>query len=239
MDIGALSHIGNVRRGNEDAVAVDAERGLFVVADGMGGHTGGAMASSLACEVIPRALDAGKTLAEAIMEAHEAVLNHPVSLACPIDKAPGTTVVVARIQPTGQAEVAWMGDSRIYLWRKRDGREQLLQVSKDHSLVQHLIDKGEITEDEAKVHPYRNIIVQVLGMRGEEHLSPDVRPVTLIPGDRLLLCTDGLNGEIDDRLIGDLVGNTLQTAQEVCEELVAAALAAGGHDNVSVVVLGM
>lgn len=238
MDIGSFTHVGNVRKANEDALAVYPKRGLFVVADGMGGHAGGAMASALACERIPESLEQGKSLDEAILEAHEAVLNHPISLACDMRSAPGTTVVVAQVDGL-QAKVAWMGDSRIYLWRKRDGREQLLQVSKDHSLVQILVDKGEITEEQARTHPNRNIISQVLGMRWEDPILPDVRSLTLAPGERLLLCTDGLNGEITDEQIKELLGNTQRTAQQVCEELVVAALEAGGHDNVTVVVVGV
>ncbi len=236
MDIGQLTHIGNVRQTNQDSLVVREDLNLFVVADGMGGHEGGEMASAVACEVIPQAVADGRTLQEALIQAHQAILDHPISRAAGT-RAPGTTAVVVKTHVDGQAEIAWMGDSRIYLWRKRDGREQLLQVTRDHSHVQYLVDVGMITPEQARHHPHRNVITKALGMQDDAGNDPDERRLSLVAGDRLLLCTDGLNGEIEDAHIQDLLGNTQRTAQEVCEDLVSAALEAGGHDNVSVVVL--
>jgi len=239
MDIGSLTHVGHHRKANEDNLAVDAERGVFVVADGMGGHAGGAMASAIACKIIPSGLELGRDLRQAILDAHRVIQEHPISQESPPDRAPGTTAVVAQVVGEGQVNVAWLGDSRIYLWTKRDGRERLEQVSKDHSLVQYLVDQGAITEEQARYHPHRNIILQALGMYTPDELAPETRSLALQPGDRLLLCTDGLNGELEDRLIGDILGNTQRTAQQVCEELVEETLAAGAHDNVTVVVIGV
>jgi len=112
-------------------------------------------------------------------------------------------------------------------------------VSKDHSLVQYLVDQGAITEEQTRYHPRRNVILQALGMDTPDDLVPGQRSLALQPGDRLLLCTDGLNGELEDRLIGDILGNTQRTAQQVCEELVEETLAAGANDNVTVVVIGV
>jgi len=238
MDIGLLTNIGNVRQSNQDSGLALPEQGLFVVADGMGGHDGGEMASAMACHVIPQRIAQGDTLTEAFLAAHQAILADPISLQSPTGRAPGSTVVAARVGTDGQVEAAWVGDSRIYLWRKRDGREQLLQVSRDHSVVQELVDAGIITPEQAKVHPHRNIITQVLGLETGEPLTVDVRRLTVAPGERLLLCSDGLNGEITNSDIQDWLGNTACSAQQVCQHLVDAALEAGGHDNVTVLVIG-
>jgi PPM family protein phosphatase len=144
----------------------------------------------------------------------------------------GTTVVAARVNGN-RFEVAWVGDSRVYLWR--DG--QLAQLSQDHSYVQELIANGAITHEQARSHPHRNVVTQALGVTDPTSLNVETMTGELRPGMQLLLCSDGLTEEVDDRSIARVLSHDDCSAQECVDTLVAAALDGGGSDNVTVVLV--
>ena len=129
-------------------------------------------------------------------------------------------------------ELAWVGDSRAYLWNA-----QLRQLSSDHSYVQELIDQGAITAEQARAHPHRNVVTQALGVTDPQNLKVETLAGDLRPGQQLLLCSDGLTEEVDDATIGSLLARTDLSAQECVDHLVSAALDGGGSDNVTVLLL--
>jgi protein phosphatase len=206
----------------------DSERGLWLVADGMGGHGYGEVASALARDTIVREIRAGTPLVQAIRIADEEIIrtSRRRNDALPM----GTTVVATRINGT-RFEVAWVGDSRVYLWR--DG--QLAQLSQDHSYVQELIATGAITHEQARSHPHRNVVTQALGVTDPRNLNVESMTGQLRPGMQLLLCSDGLTEEVDDSEIARVIGQHDCSAQECVDTLVAAALDGGGSDNITVV----
>ena len=144
----------------------------------------------------------------------------------------GTTVVAARV--TGNRfEVAWVGDSRAYLWR--EGR--LAQLSQDHSYVQELVAQGSLTSEQARAHPHRNVVTQALGVTDPVHLNVATMTGELRPGMQLLLCSDGLTEEVDDAGIADTLAYQDCSAQECVDSLVAAALDGGGSDNITAILV--
>ena len=229
IEFGHISHVGLRRELNEDTYYGDSELGLWLVADGMGGHACGEVASALARETIVREIRDGTPLAQAIRIADEEIIRTSRRRN---DTLPmGTTVVAARIQ--GQRfEVAWVGDSRIYLW---DGA--LRQLSQDHSYVQELVDQGAITSEQARSHPHRNVVTQALGVTDPDALNVETLSGELVPGTQLLLCSDGLTEEVDDAVIARVLAHTECSAQECVDGLVAAALDGGGSDNVTVILI--
>ena len=230
IEFGHLTHVGLRRELNEDTYYGDSELGLWLVADGMGGHEYGEVASALAREAIVREVRAGNTLAEAIRTADEEIIRCSKRRG---DSLPmGTTVVAARVNGN-RFEVAWVGDSRVYLWR--DGA--LTQISQDHSYVQELIAQGAITADQARSHPHRNVVTQALGVTDPLQLNVETLGGELRPGMQLLLCSDGLTEEVDDRSIARVLAHQECSAQECVDGLVAAALDGGGSDNVTVVLV--
>ena len=144
----------------------------------------------------------------------------------------GTTVVAARVVGN-RFEVAWVGDSRVYMWR--DG--QLAQLSQDHSYVQELIAQGAITTEQARSHPHRNVVTQALGVTDPRNLNVETMTGELKAGMQLLLCSDGLTEEVEDRAIAGVLAHDDCSAQECVDSLVAAALDGGGSDNVTVVLV--
>jgi protein phosphatase len=230
IEFGHLTHVGLRRELNEDSYYGDSELGLWLVADGMGGHEYGEVASALARETIVREIRDGTPLTQAIRIADEEIIRTSRQRR---DALPmGTTVVATRI--TGNRfEVAWVGDSRVYLWRNG----QLVQLSKDHSYVQELIASGTITQEQARSHPHRNVVTQALGVTDPRNLNVATLSGEVFPGMQLLLCSDGLTEEVDDRAIGQLLAHTECSAQECVDGLVAAALDGGGSDNVTVLLV--
>lgn len=230
IEFGHLTHVGLRRELNEDSYYGDSELGLWLVADGMGGHDYGEVASALAREAIVREVRAGTPLAQAIRIADEEIIHTSRSRR---DALPmGTTVVAARVAGR-RFEVAWVGDSRIYLWR--DG--QLSQLSQDHSYVQELVTSGTITHEQARHHPQRNVVTQALGVTDPRQLNVETMTGELRPGMQLLLCSDGLTEEVGDAEIARVIGLGDCSAQECVDMLVAAALDAGGSDNITVVLI--
>lgn len=232
---GARSDVGRVREHNEDAHVV-ADR-LWAVADGMGGHAAGEGASALAIAALEKPAHRDPdgpfpvdTLVDAVQAAHEHIRESAAQNAG--QRGMGTTLTGVALA-THEGEELWavfnVGDSRAY--RLLDG--DLHQITVDHSEVQELLDAGIISAQEAAVHPARNIITRSLGMPAS--VTVDVWLVPIEPEQTFLVCSDGLTNEVgDDELEALLAGDD---PQEAADRLVAAALAAGGHDNVTVVVV--
>ncbi len=235
-----MSDVGKVRDENEDSLVVEAEVGLFLVCDGMGGHRGGALASKIVAEDLPVMIETrlarlkGQSVRaiRGMLKRTIAEQNRQLQMEGTSEagyKGMGATVVVALLRD-GRAYVANMGDSRMYLFRK----DKLWQRSRDHSVVSSLLRRGKIDAEEAQNHDAQGQITRYVGM--EEEGRSYVRSFMLKGGDRLLLCTDGLTDAISDEAIAGILKKEAQ-AQRACEALVEAANAAGGYDNVTTVVV--
>ena len=221
--------IGKLRKQNEDAAWFDESRAVFAVADGMGGHLAGEVASRMAIEAVQRmakdnACPGIAALREAVASAHETILAHAQDhIEC---AGMGTTLSVLWLG-VNYAYIAHVGDSRIY--RLREG--SLTQITQDHSLVEELVRAGLITREQARTHPRRNIITRALGTHGEN--EPDLLVTDVRDGDLFLLCTDGLTGMVADGDIERVLReNDMETA---ADRLLALALDAGGRDNVTLI----
>ena len=227
LRVGAASDIGRARERNEDSYL--AVHPLYVVADGMGGHRGGAEASSLAVEVLSNMEKGGdgEHLGERIREANRAVFDRQAD-----DRALagiGTTVTaVVADGPT--IRLGHVGDSRAYLLR--DGA--LRQLTEDHTLVNRMVSEGKISEEEAHTHPQRSIVTRALGV--DHDVDVDETEIEVREGDRLLLCTDGLTSMMRDESVAEIL-TSHPDPQEAAEALVDAANRAGGLDNITVVVI--
>jgi PPM family protein phosphatase len=236
LRVGAATDVGLVREVNEDSYLVDPP--VFVVADGMGGHDGGDIASRIVVEEFGRLTHADydqRSGAEAVAETLRRCQRR-------LDEygdthrgsdggrwRGGTTVVVALVADD-QWLLANLGDSRIYAV----GGGELVRVSVDHSLVQELVDAGEITEAEAAVHPERHIVTRALG--GPDDVEPDYFVLPLVDFERVLLCSDGVTGMIGDAEIAGILAESADPT-DAADRIVAAALAAGGIDNATAVVV--
>ncbi|MDH4113235.1 MAG: Stp1/IreP family PP2C-type Ser/Thr phosphatase [Actinomycetota bacterium] len=226
IDVGVATDIGRVREVNEDSYLVDAP--LYAVADGMGGHRGGDVASSLALEIVEAAFREGKgSLADQVREANRAV--HSRSEADQAVSGMGTTLTAVMVEDA-TARFAHVGDSRAYLLRAGD----LRQVTNDHTLVARMVRAGEITPEEAAVHPHRNVVTRVIGT--EETVAVDEDTLPLLDGDRLLLCSDGLTGMVAEDQIQAIL-EAEPDPQRAADRMVKAANRAGGIDNITVLVL--
>jgi protein phosphatase len=226
---GSATHKGNVRDHNEDCYASEADLGLWLIADGMGGYKNGEIASSIARDTIVQLVRQGKSLSDAIQQAHQSILQSgEKGVGSP---GMGTTIVAIRVQGISY-EIAWVGDSRAYLF---DG-ESLRQISKDHSYVQLLIDNGSITKKDAINHQEKNLIYQCLGSL--EHKTIGVSTVTgeFLQGQKILLCSDGLNDEISDIEIKRILSNA-ETEQITVDRLLEAALSQEAKDNITVLLI--
>jgi serine/threonine protein phosphatase PrpC len=240
MNAAALSDAGRVRKRNEDAVALLPSEGLFIVADGIGGHQAGATASQIVTEALPtmihtrvaqiRANDTESwslAVRDVIVELSQQIRRQSASEAG--FAGMGATVVLAHIR-ADRALIAHMGDSRAYLYRHYD----LRQLTDDHSVVGVLLRKGQITPEEADDHPAQGRLSRYVGMDGEVYA--DVQVLSVSCGDRLLLCTDGLTGMVADAAIATTLGEC-DDPEATCRALVDAANEAGGRDNITVLVV--
>ena len=231
-----LTDRGRVRPHNEDSVLIDVEHGVFAVADGMGGHAAGEVASSLAVETITHMLcrpreegaDLPDLLRRSIEEANRRIAAR--GEANPECRHMGTTVVAA-LADGARFCIAHVGDSRAYL--VRDG--ELHQLTSDHSFVNELVRLGMLSREQAARDPRRNVVTRALG--SGTVVAPDILESDAAPGDTLLLCSDGLNTMLDDERILALVEACADDVDLAGERLVEAANAAGGEDNISVVVV--
>ena len=228
------SDVGRVRSGNEDAILLG--RSVFAVADGMGGHRGGEVASAAALEPL-RALDGQRFASpEAAMDAlTEAVVTANTNVARRSQVEPelagmGTTLTAVLVDGR-DAHLVHVGDSRAYLSRG----DRFVQLTEDHTLVQALIDQGRITQDQVATHPHRSVITRAVGVADD--VEVDGIHLTLRGGDRIILCSDGLSGVVDD----DTIARTLRAhgPQETPARLIEVANAAGGPDNITVLVIAV
>ena len=232
-NVAGATHVGVVRTVNQDAFGRfdDPERSeiLLVVADGLGGHRGGEVASRMAVDrlgefVVQGKGDGATRLEQAIHRANDSIFttsrkNHSLD-------GMGTTVVCLLLAEDGPSTVAHVGDSRLYRLR----RGAIDQLTEDHSLVANLVREGALSSEEARKDPRRNQILRALGVR--EDVEVDLAAIELEQGDAYLLCSDGLHGMIEDGAIAELVRSVARPESAV-EQLIAAANEAGGTDNVT------
>jgi PPM family protein phosphatase len=226
----ARSHVGLIREGNEDSGYAGPH--LLAVADGMGGHAAGEVASQAAIEELVRVEDvpAHDDPLSALSSAISAANDHIRELITDDPTREGMGTTVTALLWTGTAlGMGHIGDSRAYLLR--DGT--ISQLSHDHTFVQSLVDEGRITLDEASVHPARSLILKAL--QGQGQVDPDLMLIDVAPNDRLLICSDGLSGVVSDSTLAETLGG-VETLDDVADELVRLALAGGAPDNVTVVV---
>jgi protein phosphatase len=242
LNIGKCTLLGNYRENNEDAIDVKQfpELTLCLVADGMGGQAAGEIASRRATEVVPRELkkelpkaadpdDAKKTIRKAIVQANDEIIAMGA-----LDRDlrnMGTTVVLAAWRKGHEMYVAGVGDSRAYLVRG----DSIEQLTVDHSLAQALVEAKTISAEEAREHRFRNVLWKYLGTK-EVGEGPEVKVVTIQPGDRFVLCTDGVTGVVPDERILECV-NQHPDVQKCADGLGQLALDMGSRDNVSCIVV--
>jgi len=237
-----MTDVGMKRTNNEDAYLINDELNLFVVCDGMGGHVGGELASSLAVNTVEEVLstvepDPTATVPDDPIEATREKIRYAIRLAGkriyekaiaePEYKGMGTTVLVLLLD-RGNAYIAHVGDSRIYLVRE----DQIEQLTEDHSLVNEKIRAGVLTPEEARTHKLRNIITRSLGY--QEDVDVDIQIRALRRGDRYVLCTDGLSNLVETGEIGEAVRST--SPQTAARALVSLACERGGDDNITIAV---
>jgi protein phosphatase len=247
IDAFGLTDVGRKRKHNEDAYALDVNEGLFIVADGMGGHAAGEVAAKITVETIGEFIAATRQkeeatwpfrydhqlqfnsnrLAIAIEKANERVMA--AVAAQPWLKGMGTTVVAGLLNEK-TLSLAHVGDSRAYLYR--DGI--LSRLTDDHSWVHEQVAAGILTEEEAKSHPLKNVVTRALG--GGPSVSPDLQELAFQPGDEFIFCSDGLTTMLTDEEILDLVEKE-RDPQSLCRTLVDTANERGGVDNITVVVV--
>ncbi|MHB1311969.1 MAG: Stp1/IreP family PP2C-type Ser/Thr phosphatase [Gemmatimonadaceae bacterium] len=234
----ARSDVGMVRSGNEDSffAEADSRRGVFMVADGMGGHAAGEVASEMAVQIVARQLlqlesviapDAATRTAQAMRDANRAIYDR--MLAENDKQGMGTTASVL-VLSDDRYLIGQIGDSRIYMLR--DGA--LTQVTKDHSYVQEQVDAGLLTPEQARYHPYSNVITRCVG--ASEQVEPDLYAGEVKPGDVFLVASDGLTGMVDDRRLQQML-LVRSGPGRIVDALIAEANGRGGLDNITAIVV--
>jgi protein phosphatase len=244
LDAVARTDPGPVRESNEDCFLVDIEAGLFVVADGMGGHASGEIASAIAIEAVQGVLlgeinpdetrldRARMDQEEEIRERLRYAMNQAsisirqTAMANPIHSGMGTTLAVLLIEDN-EAHLGHVGDSRIYLFRE----DRLHRLTRDHTVVQQEIDAGTLTPELARIVPHKNILTQSVGYHGPVEPDTSTRPVD--PGDVFILCSDGLTDPLDDEALAEICRNN--APEDLAEVMVQKAIENGTEDNVTVV----
>jgi serine/threonine protein phosphatase PrpC len=224
----ALTDVGRIRAANEDAFVVDDDAHMLAVADGMGGHQAGEVASATAIAALQSRLKEGRAIDEAIVDANTAIVER--ASGDPGLRGMGTTLTAAVFDDDHVLVIGHVGDSRAYLLR--DGGFEQLTV--DHSVVAELIAAGQLTEAEAEIDPRRAMVTRALGI--DVDVDVDVINVNLAVGDRLLFCSDGLTTMVRDDAIADVL-RTETDRTRAAQELVEAANSAGGADNITVVLV--
>ena len=238
MLVVSRTHVGLVRENNEDAFLVRAPH-LFAVADGMGGHAAGEIASRATIKAFEAATHSLRheqgegSISSALRQAFDKANEHVFKMAVSNEKytGMGTTMTALYLPGDGTAYCCHIGDSRLYLYR--DG--VLQQLTKDHTYVANLQEKGEITEEEAFVHPQRHMLLKALGV--EEEIMADVLHFELQGQDRLLLCSDGLSDMLRDVEIASIIGD--EDVQQAAYRLLELSLVNGGRDNVTLILIDL
>jgi len=232
-----ISDKGRVREENEDAYQIDAEHGLFIVSDGMGGHAEGARASQIVVEDLPSILieTLGKLKSRSSKTIRKAIHKSIVQLNQKVrtegangggHRNMGATLVMA-LRHNDRLYIANVGDSRAYLFRKN----LLRQLTVDHTFIAELLEQGQIKPEETKNHPQQHVITQCVGIDSE--IKPLVRSIVVKKDDRLLLCSDGLTSVVPDKKIRQIIKSQTEP-QSLCKELTATANEVGGPDNITV-----
>lgn len=236
--VGAGTDVGMIRSGNEDNFFAEADdrRGVFVVADGMGGHAAGEVASEMAVQIVARHLlplgsindpEAHRVVAQSLQDANRAIYDRMLA---EVDKqGMGTTASVLVLSDAGYL-IGQIGDSRVYLLR--DGA--LVQITKDHSYVQEQVDAGLLTPEQARYHPYSNVITRCVG--ASEEVEVDIYSGDVRTGDVFLLASDGLTGMVDDRRLQQLL-LARSGPGRIVDSLIAEANGRGGLDNITAIVI--
>jgi len=226
--------VGLLRDNNEDAILSNPQLGLWLVADGMGGHAAGEVASEITRSTVNKVVGEGKNLVEAINAAHQAVLD--ASRDGTGKYGMGSTIVALHSEGNVY-RIAWVGDSRAYLWSERGkGGYSLQQITVDHSYVQMLYESGIISAEEMLSHPEKNVITQCLGSVELAQLKVDMVEGKWQKDDWVLLCSDGLTDTVSDQQICDILHGAANPETAVTH-LIQAALSNGGKDNISVIVV--
>jgi PPM family protein phosphatase len=238
LAVAARTDTGRVRKGNEDTLHADANahRGIFIVADGMGGHAAGEIASEMAVQTVSRDLSdlndletegAPEQVAEALRDANRAVFERTRR---ELEKTGMGTTVSALLLSDTHYIIGHVGDSRIYLVREGE----MTQLTRDHSLVQEQVDAGLLTPEQARRHPQSNVITRCVGMADD--IEPDVMEGEARMGDCFLLASDGLTGMIEDRRIHQLLTSRAAPAR-IVDALISEANNNGGNDNITAIVV--
>src|SRR5664279_4803104 len=232
----ARTDVGIVRSGNEDSYLMSSERGLFIIADGMGGHAAGEVASEMSARIVAEEFRPARGMTDqemmaqmvgAIRAANGAVFRR--TLQEPDKRGMGTTATVLNLLPRRYL-IGQVGDSRAYLLRAG----VLTQLTKDHSYVQEQVDAGRLTPEDARTHPYANVITRCVG--SSEDVVPDLYIGTLDAGDLVLLASDGLTGMIDDEELRDILMSDLDLEPKV-DTLITSANRRGGLDNITTILV--
>ncbi len=231
MNVWCRTDKGRKRESNQDSFLINKELGLYVVADGMGGHSGGEVASAMAVKAVEdfvkshhnQGLDARDLISKAYREASNSIYDRAARDSKLMGM--GTTMVLVYFKDDS-AYIANVGDSRVYLFRK----PQIWQITEDHSLMNEQLRAGIITEDQIKTFANKNVITRSVGYERDVHVDIFERPTQA--GDEFLLCSDGLTGMVDDQLIAELF--TRNQAEQVTTSCIDKALENGGDDNVTV-----
>lgn len=228
--------VGVIRSGNEDSYLMVPDRGIFVVADGMGGHAAGEVASEMAVRYVARELDSLRGLSDeqvaermrgAIRTANGAIFQRTLT---EHDKRGMGTTVTALTLYEARFLIGQVGDSRAYLLRDN----KLSQLTKDHSYVQEQVDAGYLTPEQARTHPYSNVITRCVGANSD--VMPDIYVGTVKPGDLFLLASDGLTGMLEDYQLAELLSPERMPQDEV-DSLIAEANRHGGLDNITAILV--
>ncbi|MBU2980577.1 protein phosphatase 2C domain-containing protein [Lentibacter algarum] len=222
-----LTHKGLVRERNEDSILTDPSGVLWAVADGMGGYGHGDVASDIVIDRLSQLPD--NTLAPQAVRVQLQAANADILARTHAGKQMGSTVVAMLVQNFA-ATIAWVGDCRAYMLRGRS----LRLLTRDHSVVQDMIEQGLLGDSERETHPERHVVTRAVGV--EPDVEIDTITMPLIAGDRIVLCSDGLTTCIGDQRIAELLASAT-TPETACDKLMIAALEAGAPDNVSIITL--
>lgn len=248
LTFGAVTDTGKVRSRNEDRYVADGELGFFAVVDGMGGHSGGELASVTIADAVTAFIretagDSDKTWPVGLDARLSVLANRlQVAIRCAnrtlASRAQGNAdldgsgaTLAAALFGGDQLAVSNVGDCRAYLLRGG----QLLQLTRDHSVVAEQLAQGLIDEEAARNHPLRHVVTRAVS--GQSGMRVDIRELAVKPGDRVLLCSDGIHGVLTDNEIADIVSSGKHTLEEMCQAVVEKANSRGGPDNATVVVV--